>query len=200
MAQDTARVGILGGTFDPPHIGHLATAVEVRNVLRLDEVVLVVANQPWQKVGTRSITPASDRLALVEAAVTPFHGLAASGMEIERGGPTYTVDTLQALAVSRPETEWFVIVGADAAAGLPTWERADKLASLATFVLVDRPGLPSPPPPPGWRFVHVAVPRLDVSSSQLRDRVATGRPLDVLVPAPVIAEIHERRLYGWPRP
>ena len=200
MAQDTARVGILGGTFDPPHIGHLATAVEVRNVLRLDQVLFMVANEPWQKLGTRPISPAADRLALVEAAVSPFAGLRASDLEIERGGPTYTVDTLEALTVSRPATELFVIVGADAAAGLPTWERADELAGRATFVLVDRPGLPSPPPPPGWRFVHVAVPRLDISSSELRDRVAGGRPLDVLVPPPVIAEIHERRLYGWPRP
>ena len=200
MAQDTARVGILGGTYDPPHIGHLATAVEVRNVLRLDEVLFVVANEPWQKLGARSISPPRDRLALVEAAVAPFAGLRASAMEIERGGPTYTIDTLEALDGARPGVEWFVIVGADAAAGLPTWERADELAALTTFVLVDRPGLPSPPPPEGWRFVHVAVPRLDVSSSQLRDRVATGRPLDVLVPPPVIAEINERRLYGWPRP
>ena len=80
MAQDTARVGILGGTFDPPHIGHLATAVEVRNVLRLDEVLLVVANEPWQKLGARSISPARDRLALVEAAVAPFAGLRASAV------------------------------------------------------------------------------------------------------------------------
>ncbi|MCU0311164.1 MAG: nicotinate-nucleotide adenylyltransferase [Acidimicrobiales bacterium] len=200
MAQDTARVGILGGTFDPPHIGHLATAVEVRDVLHLDEVRLVVANEPWQKVGSRPVTPAADRLALVEAAVGPLVGVVASGLEVERGGPTYTVDTLLALRAAEPGTEWFVIVGADAAAGLPTWERADELAALATFVLVDRPGLPSPPPPAGWRFVHVSVPRLDVSSSELRDRVASGRPLDVLVPPAVIAEIDRRRLYGWPSP
>jgi nicotinate-nucleotide adenylyltransferase len=200
MAREAARVGILGGTFDPPHIGHLATAVEVRSVLGLSEVLLVVANEPWQKVGTRTVSPAPDRLALVEAAVAPHPGLTASAVEIERGGPSYTVDTLLALRDQRPDTDWFVILGADAAAGLPTWERPDELATLATFVLVDRPGLPSPPPPEGWSFVHVSVPRLDVSSSDLRSRAAAGRPLDVLVPPAVIAVIARRRLYGWSRP
>lgn len=169
-------------------------------MLRLSEVLLVVANEPWQKVGARVVSPARDRLALVEAAVAPYPGLRASAVEIERGGPSYTVDTLLALREQHPGTEWFVILGADAAAGLPTWERPEELAGLATFVLVDRPGLPSPPPPSGWSFVHVGVPRLDVSSSELRDRVASGRPLDVLVPSEVIVGITERRLYGWPSP
>lgn len=200
MAQDTARVGLLGGTFDPPHIGHLATAIEVKNVLQLHEVQFVVANEPWQKVGVRPVSPVDDRLAMVEAAVADLPGLRASTVEIERGGPSYTVDTLTTLRAARPGVEWFVILGADAAAGLPTWDRADELAALATFVLVDRPGLPSPSPPPGWRFVHVGVPRLDVSSSELRDRVASGRPLDILVPRDVIACIEGRRLYGWSRP
>ncbi|MCD9622669.1 nicotinate-nucleotide adenylyltransferase [Rhabdothermincola salaria] len=197
MPRDAARVGLLGGTFDPPHVGHLATGVEVRDVLDLDAVWLVVANEPWQKVGSRPITPAVDRLAMVQEATRDIVGLEASGVEIDRGGPSYTVDTLVDLRRAHPEVEWFVVLGADAAAGLPTWERAGELADLATFVLVDRPGLPSPAPPAGWRFVHVSVPRLDVSSSELRDRVRTGRPLDVLVPAPVIACIEARRLYGW---
>ena len=198
MPHDAARVGLLGGTFDPPHVGHLATAVEVRDVLGLDEVWLVVANEPWQKVASRQITPATDRLAMVRDATRGLAGLEASSIEIDRGGPSYTVDTLLELREAHPGVEWFVVLGADAAAGLPTWERADELAELATFVLVDRPGLPSPPPPTGWRFVHVSVPRLDVSSSELRDRVRTGRPLDVLVPPAVIACIEARRLYGCP--
>lgn len=197
MPHDAARVGLLGGTFDPPHIGHLATGVEVRDVLGLDEVWLVVANEPWQKVGTRPVTPAEDRLAMVEAACSDVVGLRASSIEIERGGPSYTVDTLHTLRERRPGTEWFVVLGADAAAGLPSWERTEELADLATFVLVDRPGLPAPAPPDGWPFVHVSVPRIDVSSSELRARVQTGRPLDVLVPAPVIACIDARRLYRW---
>ena len=197
MPRDAARVGLLGGTFDPPHVGHLATGVEVRDVLGLDEVWLVVANQPWQKTGERAVTPAADRLAMVELATRDVPGLEASAVEIERGGPSYTIETLEQLRGERPDVEWFVVVGADAAAGLPTWERADELAERATFVLVDRPGLPCPPPPAGWHFLHVTVPRLDVSSSELRDRVRTGRPLDVLVPAPVIACIEARRLYGW---
>lgn len=199
MPPDAQRVGVLGGTFDPPHIGHLASAVEVRAALGLQEVLLVVANEPWQKVASRPVTPAADRLAMVEAAVEGLDGLRASAVEIERGGPSYTVDTLRELERDRPGTEWFVIVGADAAAGLPTWDRPDELRAAATFALVDRPGLPGPPPPPGWRFVHVDVPRLDVSSSDLRERVAAGRPLDVLTPPGVVACIRDRRLYGWRR-
>ena len=92
------RVGILGGTFDPPHIGHLGMAVEVRDALALDVVLLVVAHEPWQKVGTRRVSPSADRLALVEAAVADLEGLEASDVEIRHGGPSYTADTLATLA------------------------------------------------------------------------------------------------------
>ena len=96
------RIGVFGGTFDPPHVGHLVTAVNVRHSLGLDRVLLVVANQPWQKVGTRAITPAGDRLALVEAAVQGVDGIEASAIEIERGGESYTADTLRQLHERHP--------------------------------------------------------------------------------------------------
>src|SRR5205823_2687872 len=96
--RPTERCGIFGGTFDPPHVGHLVAAVNVRHALRLDRILLVVANHPWQKVGTRDISPAADRLAMVEAAVREVDGLEASAIEIERGGTSYTADTLASLA------------------------------------------------------------------------------------------------------
>lgn len=191
-----ARVGVLGGTFDPPHHGHLFAAVEVRHQLQLDRVLLVVANVPWQKVGERAITPAEHRLAMVEAAVAGVEGLEASSIEIERGGDSYTVETLEQLHALDPVAELFLIVGADAAAGLLTWHRAEDLPSLATLVLVDRDGLPCAPPPAGWPFVRVAVPRLDISSTDLRERFARGRPVEFLVPRAVATCVAERGIYG----
>ncbi len=189
------RIGVFGGTFDPPHVGHLVTAVNVRHDLGLDRVLLVVANQPWQKLGTRPISAAADRLAMVEAAVEGVAGLEASSLEIDRGGHSYTADTLAALAERSPGAELFLILGADAAAGLATWERADEVRTGATLVVVDRPGVPPSAVPDGWSWVHAVVPRLEVSSTDLRDRVAEGRPLDYLLPPGVIACVHERRLY-----
>ena len=105
-------------------------AVEVRDALALDLVLLVVAHVPWQKVGDREVSPSADRLALVEAAVADLEGVEASDVEIRRGGPSYTADTLATLAAEGPEDELFVILGADAAAGLPTWERGDEVADV----------------------------------------------------------------------
>jgi nicotinate-nucleotide adenylyltransferase len=189
------RLGVYGGTFDPPHVGHVATAAIVRQALALDELWFVVANRPWQKAGTRVVTPATDRLALAEAAVEGIEGVSVSAIEIERGGDSYTADTLAALRAQRPERDLLVVVGADAAAGLPTWERADEVRAGAQLVLVDRPGLPSAGPPAGWRFARVEIPRLDVSSTDLRDRVRRGLPIDGLVPPAVRAVIDERGLY-----
>jgi nicotinate-nucleotide adenylyltransferase len=189
------RIGIFGGTFDPPHVGHLVTAVNVRYELALDRVLLVVNDQPWQKLGTRDITPAADRYAMVEAAVGSVDGLEASRLEIDRGGMSYTADTLRTLLAEQPARELFVILGSDAAVGLPTWERADEVRSLATIVVVERPGTHSVEPPDGWSWVRVEVPRLEVSSTDLRARVADGRPLDYLLTPDVIATVEQRGLY-----
>ena len=189
------RLGVFGGTFDPPHIGHLVAASEARQALGLDRVLLVVANEPWQKTGTRPISPAADRLAMVKAAVVGVEGLEASAIELEQGGPSYTADTLETLAARDPEGTRFLILGADAAAGLTTWERADAVPRLATLVVLDRPGLSAPAPPAGWAFERVEMPRLDVSSTDLRDRVAAGRPLTFLTPDEVVSCIRDRRLY-----
>ncbi|HZM32625.1 MAG TPA: nicotinate-nucleotide adenylyltransferase [Acidimicrobiales bacterium] len=192
------RLGLFGGTFDPPHVGHLVTAVNVRHELALDKVLLVVAGRPWQKVGTREITPSADRYAMVEAAVGSVEGLEASRLEIDRPGMSYTADTLEALRAEHPDTELFVVLGSDAAAGLPSWERAEEVRSAATIVVVERPGTREAEPPPGWSWERVEVPRLEVSSTDLRARVADGRPLDYLLTPDVIATIEVRGLYRDP--
>jgi len=188
------RLGILGGTFDPPHVGHLVAAVNVRHALRLDRVLLTVAHEPWQKVGTRPLSPPQDRLAMVRAAVEGVEGLEASDIELHRGGQTFTIDTIRQLLDEDPSRELFVIVGHDAAVGMPTWERVDEIRSRANLVVVERPGV-SGSLPDGWRFDRVEVPRLEVSSTDLRARAADGRPLDYLLPERAISCLRERRLY-----
>ncbi|MET0143343.1 MAG: nicotinate-nucleotide adenylyltransferase [Ilumatobacteraceae bacterium] len=188
------RVGLFGGTFDPPHVGHLVTAVNVRHALELDVVVLMVANIPWQKSG-RAITPAADRFAMVEAAVADVPGLEPGRLEIDLGGPSFTADTLAALADRNPGADLYTIVGDDAAAGLTTWERHDEIVRRSAMVVVDRPGEPVRlPGEVAW--IHVEVPRLEVSSTDLRARFTDGRPLDYLVTDPVLQVIEQRGLYG----
>jgi nicotinate-nucleotide adenylyltransferase len=189
------RIGVFGGTFDPPHVGHLVVAVNVRHALGLDRLLLVVANDPWQKTGARPVSAAADRLALVEAAVGDVEGLEASALEIERGGTSYTADTLRQLHDQHPGADLFLLLGSDAAAGLPTWDRVEEVRRLATVVVVIRPGAEEGQPPPGWSWERVETPRLEVSSTDLRARVADGRPLDYLLTPSVIECIESRRLY-----
>jgi nicotinate-nucleotide adenylyltransferase len=188
------RVGLFGGTFDPPHVGHLVTAVNVRHNLELDAVILMVANIPWQKEQTRRITGAEDRYAMVEAAVSDVAGLVPGRTEIDAGGPSYTADTLAQLAVEYPGAELYTIVGDDAAAGLASWERYQEVVATSRLVVVDRPGsaveLAGEVP-----WIHVEVPRLEVSSTDLRARFTDGRPLDYLVTEPVLEVIRQRGLY-----
>lgn len=189
------RVGILGGTFDPVHVGHLVAAAEVRSALALDRVLLMVANLPWQK-GGRRLTPAEDRLAVVEAAVKGAEGLEASRMEIDRGGESYTADTLEQLLAEDPGRELYLVVGADVAAELYTWRRVDVVARLARLVVVTRGGVASPEVGPPWRVDRVEIPALEISSSDLRERSRAGRPLDFLVPRAAIECIRRRGLYA----
>jgi nicotinate-nucleotide adenylyltransferase len=189
------RLGIFGGTFDPPHVGHLVLAVNARHELALDRLLLVVANDPWQKSSVRPLSSADDRLALVQAAVGDVEGLEASGIEIERGGTSFTADTLAALREEDSGRELFLVVGSDAAAGLPTWERIEEVRRMATIVVASRPGAEDGRPPPGWDWTRIETPRLDVSSTDLRARIADGRPLDYLLTPAVIRCINDRHLY-----
>jgi nicotinate-nucleotide adenylyltransferase len=202
------RVGVFGGTFDPIHVAHVVSALEARRALELDRVVLVPAGDPWQKRG--SVTaPAADRLAMVEAAVHGIPGLEVSPIELERQGPSYTHQTLETL--SAPGRKLFLIVGADVAATMHWWVGIEHLPGLATLVVVDRapdpegvlaerPAPPIRPPaedllPAGWERVRLTIPRLDLSSTDLRARAARGWPLDGLVPPGAVRVITDRGLY-----
>jgi nicotinate-nucleotide adenylyltransferase len=188
------RIGLFGGTFDPPHVGHLVTAVNVGHALALDVVILMVANRPWQKEGTRRLTDALDRLAMVEAAVADVPGLVAGRTEIDLGGPSFTADTLAKLSIEHQDAEFFTIMGDDAASGFLTWERHAEVSQRSSLVAVDRPG-PKVSLPTEVEWIRVEVPRLEVSSTDLRARVADGRPLSYLVTEPVLEVIDQRCLY-----
>ncbi len=195
------RLGVLGGTFDPPHMGHVAAASACLEQLGLDRVLFVVANDPWQKSPVRDVTPAADRLAMVEAAVRSVPRAEASRIELDRGGPSYTVETVEALANSaraagRPDPEQFLIVGADVIGSLPTWHRAACLAELVTLVVLRRPGAPGPDRVPGWRLEVVPGPELDLSSSEVREVLAAGRSAHGLVPEAVERYIEAHNLYA----
>jgi nicotinate-nucleotide adenylyltransferase len=187
------RLGVFGGTFDPVHVGHVVVAAESRSQLELDRVLLVVAGDPWQKRG-QVVASAADRLALVDAAVDGIEGVEASAIEIERHAPSVTADTLEALTA--PDRELFLVLGADAVANMGTWRRLEETRHLATVVVVERAGdVHSEPPGPGWRVERVAIPRLDIASTDLRERLGGGRPVDGLVPPAVVRAIHRRGLY-----
>jgi nicotinate-nucleotide adenylyltransferase len=192
------RIGVLGGTFDPIHVGHLVAAVNAHHTLALDRVILMVANVPWQKVGDRAVSSAGDRLAVVEAAVGEVAGLEAGRLEIDRGGESYTADTLKELADLHPDAELFLIVGWDVASQLTSWDRWEAIQQLATLVVVNRPGSGRPRglDGAGWRVAEVTVPNLEISSTDLRSRAADGRPLDYLVPEAAVRCLRSRGLYA----
>jgi nicotinate-nucleotide adenylyltransferase len=190
---------VFGGTFDPIHVGHLVAAVNARYAAGLDLVLMVVANQPWQKLPTRTITPARERYALVEAAVAGVEGLEASSLEIDRGGISYTADTLAELATAYPRADLHLVVGSDLMGELHTWDRVEEVVKAATLVVVNRPGSEwTKEDHPGlpMRVLEVRIPALEISSTDLRQRAANGRPLDFLVPDTAIRWIRQRGLYA----
>jgi nicotinate-nucleotide adenylyltransferase len=190
-----ATTGILGGTFDPVHVGHLVAAVCVRHELGLDRVLLVVANEPWQKTGEREVTPAQARFSVVASAVEGIDGVEASALEIERGGPSFTADTVAELNAAGGG-DLYLVVGGDLVGELDSWERVHEIRDATTLVIVERGGVPRAPDPPGWNVRRVAMPAIDLSSSELRARFADGRPVDFLIPAPAIRTIRRLGLYS----
>jgi nicotinate-nucleotide adenylyltransferase len=198
VAGPGPRIGVFGGTFDPIHRGHLDVAESVRDALGLDRMLVVVANDPWQKAD-RPVTPAEDRYAMVVAALADRPGLEPSRIELDRGGPSYTVDTVRQLLAAEPDAEVVVVVGADVVATLDSWHDHEALRDLVTLAVVDRPGAPGSGPPDGWRSVAVAVDPVDVSSTGLRARLESGDPVGDVVPAAVIRCMAERGLYATGR-
>jgi nicotinate-nucleotide adenylyltransferase len=156
-----------------------------------------VANRPWQKEGGRDIAPPEDRLAMVRAAAEGLERIEVSRLEIDRGGPSYTVDTVEALRRSSDSPpEIAVVVGADLVSSLPTWERVDDLRALVTLAIVTRRGSRAPAPPSGWRSVVIGGVDVAVSSSEVRARLADGLGVDDLLPAPVVRYIARHGLYA----
>lgn len=192
-----ARVGLLGGTFDPPHVGHLIVAQDVAEALGLDELRFVVAaRSPFKE--ERDPSPGGTRAAMVEAALAGDTRFRVSRVELERGGLSYAVDTLRALRATEPHVEWSLVIGADQLARLAEWREPEELTRLATLVVMNRRGAD-----PGTMRVEgldvswtpVEVTRVELSSTRIRRRVAEGRPVRYLVPEAVRRIIDEKRLY-----
>ncbi|MGL4173630.1 MAG: nicotinate-nucleotide adenylyltransferase [Actinomycetota bacterium] len=189
------RIGIMGGTFDPIHHGHLVAASEVLDRYHLDEVMFVPAGRPWQKDGT-VVTPAELRYLMTVVATASNPRFTVSRLEVDRLGPTYTIDTLRDVRQVTPDAEVFFITGADALAQIFTWKDADELFDLAEFVGVTRPGHElSAADLPNHRVHLLEVPALAISSSDCRLRVSEGRPVWYLVPDGVVQFIGKYQLY-----
>jgi nicotinate-nucleotide adenylyltransferase len=189
------RVGIMGGTFDPIHHGHLVAASEVESLFGLDEVVFVPTGEPWQKV-ERRVSPAEHRYLMTVIATASNPHFWVSRVDIDRPGLTYTIDTIRDISAQRPGAELFFITGADALGQILTWKDADEALKLAHFVGVTRPGYElSDAHLPGDSVTLLDVPAMAISSSDCRDRVAAGRPVWYLVPDGVVQYINKHRLY-----
>lgn len=190
------RIGVLGGTFDPIHNGHLVAASEVAHALALTEVIFVPTGQPWQKED-RDLSPPEDRylMTVIATAFDPL--LSVSRVDVDRPGETYTVDTLSDLRAARgPGAEFFFIMGADALAGIKSWHNTENLFSMAHFVGCTRPGHPIDLDGLDERDITlIDIPALEISSTQCRERVRAGRPIRYLVPDGVIQYIAKRGLY-----
>jgi nicotinate-nucleotide adenylyltransferase len=204
VTEGVARFGIMGGTFDPPHVAHLALAAAAREALQLDRVLFIPAGDPWRKAG-RAITPAAHRLAMVEAAVEGLDWAEVSRIEIERNGPTYTLDTVGELTTTRPGA-WWLIIGEDALLDLPMWHQPQQVVMRVRLAVArrDAEGAEGPLitdalraglPDIEDRVDVVPMPRMDVSATNIRARIASGQPTDGLLPDAVRAYIDAHGLY-----
>jgi len=186
----------MGGTFDPPHQGHLVAASEVLHHLDLEKVMFVPAGDPWQK---ETVAPAEDRYLMTVLATASHPRFEVSRVEIDRSGPTYTADTMETLhGFYDGEVELVFIAGADTVLGMGTWEKLDRLAQLAEVAAVSRSGinLADIDPGSGWPRIHVVeMPEVAISSTEIRDRVRKSLPIDYLVASDVAAYIAEHGLY-----
>ncbi len=214
------RLGIFGGTFDPVHLGHLIVAEQAREQCALDEVRFIPAGHPPHKHG-RALTAASHRLAMLRFAVAGHAAFRVDDREIRRPGPSYTVVTLEELRGELPQAELFLIMGADSLRDLPDWHQPERICTLATLVVANRPGLPAAdrgepsagdalpacdarrpggrPLPDQTRIIDVRVPPIGISATDLRRRVAEGRSIRYLVPRSVEVYIAQHGLYQGPQ-
>jgi nicotinate-nucleotide adenylyltransferase len=186
------KIGILGGTFNPPHIGHLIMANEVKSALGLDEVRLMPTAVPPHKLAPGDAT-ADQRLKMVELAVENIDGLTAFPFEVNRGGISFTFDTMKQLSEIEPDTTFYFIIGGDMIDMLPDWHRIDELITLIQFVGVGRPGTIGKTDYP---VTMVEIPLIDLSSTIIRERFSENRTVQLLIPSEVEAFVREVGLYG----
>ncbi|GAB2548142.1 nicotinate-nucleotide adenylyltransferase [Brachybacterium huguangmaarense] len=195
METTRRRIGVMGGTFDPIHHGHLVAASEVQSVFGLDEVVFVPTGRPWQKEG-RGISDPEHRYLMTVVATAANPVFTVSRVDIDRPGPTYTADTLRDLQAQHPDADLFFITGADALSSILTWRDTEEMFRLAHFIGVTRPGheLDTEGLPEG-RATLIEVPAMAISSTDCRTRVAAGNPVWYLVPDGVVQYINKYALY-----
>jgi nicotinate-nucleotide adenylyltransferase len=196
MARVGRRLGVMGGTFDPIHYGHLVTAEEALVQFALDAVVFVPTGRPWMK-GEREVSPAEDRYLMTVIATASNPRFQVSRIEVDREGPTYTVETLRGLAAEHPDAELYFITGADAMLEILDWKEPDEVLSLAHFIAATRPGydLTRFESPRHANVSLMSIPALAISSTDVRARVGEGRPIRYLVPEGVKSYVEKAGLY-----
>lgn len=192
------RIGVFGGSFDPVHRAHVALAQSALGALHLDQVRWVPAGNPWQKA--RAMTAAEDRVALVQAAIAAEPRFVLDRIEVDRSGPSYTLDTIRELQEAHPGVQWVLLIGQDQYSGLHTWRDWQMLLALVELAVANRPGDLRQPHPDVQAFPHrmVPLPMLDISSTDIRTRVAAGLDISHLVPPGVARYIETHGLYRSP--
>ena len=197
MPESTpTKLGLFGGTFDPPHLGHLRAAQAATSQVGLEEVFFVVANDPWHKSDQRAISPAAIRKDMVELLLQGQPGCTVDDREIRRGGPSYSADTLEEIHSQRPDVDLYLIVGQDSAATIAaTWQRREVIFDLATLVVVTRPQAPLPKSVLPSDSIYVEMNPVDVSSSQIRDLASRGESFAHLTTNAVAQFISAHGLY-----
>lgn len=195
MIANAPRVGVFGGSFDPVHNAHVALARLALHELHLDQLLWVPAGQPWQK--SRPITPAVHRQAMVQLAIEDEPRFELSPIEIERRGPSFTVDTVRALRLQRPTANLYLLIGQDQYASFQSWHEWQALLGMVTLAIANRPDAPLSADPQVLGVPHeaVALPMMDISSTDIRERLAQGAPIDDLVPLAVARYIARHHLY-----
>ena len=189
------RIGLFGGTFDPPHVAHVELARRARDELALDELRWIPVGQPWQKA--RRITDATHREAMVRLAMGDEPRFVLERCELERRGPSYTLDTVRELQANEPGASWFLVIGQDQYAGLHTWRDWRELLARVTLAVARRPGVAAQPDADVRRVQphSLSLPMMDIAATEIRARVAAGRPITDLVPPAVASYIDRHHLY-----
>ena len=198
------RIGVFGGTFDPPHIGHTSAALSAMKKLELDSVLMIVANDPWQKTDqnlnlsdfdTPTVSTPRDRFEMLKRALNEHEDLTADDMEILRGGRTYTIDTVSELNNRFPESEFFLLIGSDVAKDFDSWREPQEICRKVNVVVLTRPGTDQSEIDEDWNFSFLDIQAIDVSAKEIRLRVSTGKPLEGMVSHSVEEYILSAGLY-----